>query len=35
MSERIVEATGNVFADLGFEPGEATILKMRATLSDG
>ena len=26
MSELIVEFTGNVFADLGFEPGEAVIL---------
>ena len=32
MSEQITESTGNVFADLGFEPGEAAILQMRAKL---
>ena len=32
MKEAITESTGNVFADLGFEPGEAAILQMRATL---
>ena len=32
MIEPIVESTGNVFADLGFEPGEAAILHMRAKL---
>ena len=32
MKEQIVESTGNVFADLGFEPGEAAILQMRAKL---
>ena len=32
MSELIVESPGNVFADLGFEPGEAAILHMRAKL---
>jgi len=32
MNERIVESTGNVFADLGFESGEAAILQMRAKL---
>ena len=32
MSEHITESTGNVFADLGFEPGEAAILHMRAKL---
>ena len=32
MSEQITESTGNVFADLGFEPGEAAILHMRAKL---
>ena len=32
MNEPIVESTGNVFADLGFEPGEAAILQMRAKL---
>ena len=32
MNEPIVESTGNVFADLGFDPGEAAILQMRAKL---
>ncbi|MCB0247500.1 MAG: XRE family transcriptional regulator [Anaerolineae bacterium] len=32
MSETIIESTGNVFTDLGFEPGEAAILQMRAKL---
>jgi predicted XRE-type DNA-binding protein len=32
MKEQITESTGNVFADLGFEPGEAAILQMRAKL---
>ncbi len=32
MNERIAESTGNVFADLGFESGEAAILQMRAKL---
>ena len=32
MIEPIVESTGNVFADLGFESGEAAILQMRAKL---
>ncbi|MFZ4657616.1 MAG: helix-turn-helix domain-containing protein [Caldilineaceae bacterium] len=32
MSEAIIESTGNVFIDLGFEPGEAAILQMRAKL---
>lgn len=32
MNEPIVESTGNVFADLGFETGEAAILQMRAKL---
>ena len=32
MSEQITKSTGNVFADLGFEPGEAAILHMRAKL---
>lgn len=30
--EAIVESAGDVFADLGFEPGEAAILQMRARL---
>ena len=32
MNEPIVESTGNIFADLGFESGEAAILQMRAKL---
>ncbi|HEU0265196.1 MAG TPA: helix-turn-helix transcriptional regulator [Geobacterales bacterium] len=32
MKEPITESTGNVFADLGFEPAEAAILQMRAML---
>jgi predicted XRE-type DNA-binding protein len=32
MQEPIFESSGNVFTDLGFEPGEAAILQMRATL---
>ena len=32
MSEPIIESGGNVFADLGFDPAEAAILKMRADL---
>lgn len=32
MSEPITESTGNVFLDLGFDPGEAAILQMRAKL---
>jgi predicted XRE-type DNA-binding protein len=32
MKESIIESTGNVFVDLGFEPGEAAILQMRAKL---
>ena len=32
MSATITESSGNVFADLGFEPGEAAILQMRAKL---
>ncbi len=32
INESIVESTGNVFADLGFESGEAAILQMRAKL---
>ena len=30
--EPVVESSGNVFADLGFSPEEATILAMRAQL---
>jgi predicted XRE-type DNA-binding protein len=32
MNEPIIESSGNVFADLGFESGEAAILQMRARL---
>jgi predicted XRE-type DNA-binding protein len=32
MSATIKESSGNVFADLGFEPAEASILEMRAKL---
>lgn len=32
MTEPIVESTGNVFADLGFDSSEAAILQMRAKL---
>ncbi|KVW96740.1 helix-turn-helix domain-containing protein [Thiobacillus denitrificans] len=33
MNEQIIEeSSGNVFADLGFAPGEAAILAMRADL---
>jgi predicted XRE-type DNA-binding protein len=32
MKETVTKSTGNVFSDLGFEPGEATILQMRAKL---
>lgn len=32
MTNTIHDSTGNVFIDLGFEPGEAAILEMRAML---
>ena len=32
METAITESSGNVFADLGFEPPEAAILEMRASL---
>jgi predicted XRE-type DNA-binding protein len=32
MNDIIHESTGNVFIDLGFDPGEAAILEMRAQL---
>ena len=32
MNEPVIESSGNVFADLGFDPAEAAILKMRADL---
>lgn len=31
-AEKIVESSGNVFADLGFSPEEATLLAMRSQL---
>ncbi len=32
MTEQIIESTGNVFADLGFDSAEASILQMRSKL---
>lgn len=32
MKERVIESSGNVFADLGFDSAEASILQMRSTL---
>ncbi|MGH9798842.1 MAG: helix-turn-helix domain-containing protein [Blastocatellia bacterium] len=32
MNEPIIESSGNVFADLGFDPAKAAVLKMRADL---
>jgi len=32
MTSSITESSGNVFADLGFEPAEALILELRAKL---
>jgi predicted XRE-type DNA-binding protein len=32
MKERITPSSGNVFEDLGFDPAEAAILQMRASL---
>ena len=32
MKKNITESSGNVFADLGYSPDEAAILKMRADL---
>ncbi len=32
MKEQIIESSGNVFSDLGFESAEASILQMRSTL---
>jgi predicted XRE-type DNA-binding protein len=32
MKEPITDSSGNVFADLGFDPAEAAILQMRAKL---
>jgi predicted XRE-type DNA-binding protein len=32
MSETIIESSGNVFADLGFSPEEATLLSLRSSL---
>ena len=30
--EPVIESSGNVFADLGFDPAEAAVLQMRAEL---
>ena len=32
MNEIVIDSSGNVFSDLGFDPGEAAILQMRAKL---
>jgi predicted XRE-type DNA-binding protein len=32
MKEHVIESSGNVFADLGFDSAEAAILQMRAKL---
>ncbi len=32
MKEKITPSSGNIFDDLGFEPAEAVILKMRSSL---
>ena len=32
MKEKITKSSGNVFADLGFDEGEAVVLQMRAKL---
>ncbi len=32
MTDTMIESSGNVFTDLGFEPSEAAILQMRARL---
>jgi predicted XRE-type DNA-binding protein len=32
MSKTIIESSGNVFADLGFSPEEATLLSLRSSL---
>jgi predicted XRE-type DNA-binding protein len=32
MDEQIIGSSGNVFADLGFEPAETAILQLRAKL---
>jgi len=32
VEEPMIESSGNLFLDLGFEPGEAAILQMRADL---
>ncbi len=34
MSEMVIVSSGNVFTDLGTEPGEAAILQMRAKLTN-
>jgi predicted XRE-type DNA-binding protein len=32
MKKKITKSSGNVFADLGFDPAEAVVLQMRANL---
>ena len=32
MKKKMTKSSGNVFVDLGFDPAEATILQMRASL---
>jgi len=32
MKKKIIKSSGNVFVDLGFDPAEAAVLQMRATL---
>ena len=32
MQEPIIESSGNIFTDLGFDPAEATILQLRSKL---
>jgi predicted XRE-type DNA-binding protein len=32
MKEPIIDSSGNIFSDLGFDPAEAAILQMRAKL---
>lgn len=32
MKTKVTKSTGNVFLDLGFDPAEAAVLQMRATL---
>ena len=32
MKRKAMKSSGNVFVDLGFDPAEAAVLQMRATL---